>query len=146
MIFLDESGKRWKHIKRSTAGLAVFGLLPVLALVGGSLAYHPQWSVLPIIEQAAGVVLSGSIKPQVVNSGSTALKQAASSSSKFTRSLARIAFAPTSASSTATATPASAAPKPTPTPTPTPKSPQSASPTGGNPTQNDAGQAHKPIH
>lgn len=147
MIFLDESGKRWKRIKRSTTGLAMFGLLPVLALVGGSLAYHPQWSILPIIQQAAGVVLSGSLKPQTVSSGPTALKQAANSTVNTTLSLARIVFAPTSASSTPT-TPASATPKPTPapTPTPTPKSPQSASPTGGNPPQNDRGLAHKPIH
>ena len=145
MIFLDESGKRWKHIKRSTAGLAMFGLLPVLALVGGSIAYRPQWGVLPIIQQAAGVVLSGSIKPQGVTSGPTALKQAANSTSKFTQSIARIAFASASASSTA-ATPASTAPNPTPTPTPKSKSSPSPSPVSTSPSQKAAGLAHQPIH
>ncbi len=144
MIFLDESGKRWKRIKRSTAGITLAVTLPVLALIGGSLAYHPQWGVLPLISQATGAVLSGSTKTLTGNPGSTAPKRTSTSITATAHAIAQVAYQ-LAAKSSITAPPIASAPSSTPTPTPAaPAKPQSVSPTGGDPTQNDPGLAHRP--
>lgn len=60
MIFLDESGKRWRRIKRSTAVMAILASLPVVALLSGSLAYQPGWGVLPHFKHIFGTSSSPS--------------------------------------------------------------------------------------
>ncbi len=143
MIFFDQSGKRWKRVKRLTVAIAGLSLIPVLALVAGSLAYQPKWGVLPFIEQA-GAVLSGNIAPQ-----STAPKPSTGPASPSSRPASRTTQATpvqlavlVSGASAAAATPTPVtttgpAASPAPSPTPTPK---------GNPTKNDFGQSHKPSH
>ena len=143
MIFLDESGKRWKRIKHSSAGIVAIGTLPVIALVGGSLTYHPQWGVLPLITQAAGVVLSGSTKSQPSNPVATAPKQR-------TKTVAPTFKAKPQVDYIQAATTSNTIPAPTPSSTATllvtaPTQPQPTTPTSGNPTKNDYGQSHKPV-
>jgi hypothetical protein len=142
MIFLDESGKRWRRVKRSATAITLVVALPVLAVVGASLAYRPQWGALPLVKQVAEVVLPSST--QAHNPRLAAPKLApktAGSGPGQTNQL--VAYRPAGASSGAAlgasfTTPASPVATPVATPTPAP-------PGGGNPVRNDFGQSHKPV-
>jgi hypothetical protein len=142
MIFLDESGKRWRRIKHSTTGLGLLCVLPVLALVGGSLAYQPQWGILPLSQEPAPVVLSGATTAQPGPASSPSPGATPKPSKTPAKPTARLAYQATATSLLILPTPTPApkaariTPAPAPTPSPTPKP---------NPTQNNAGQAHKPI-
>lgn len=138
MIFLDESGKRWKRIKHSTAGVTLLCVLPVVALLGGSLAYHPQWGVLPLIKQATAVVLTGSAKLRPTSPSPTTPKLTAKAVATATTAIARVAYRPAAASSS---TVSSTTTQPATTTTSLP----AVATTAANPTQNDFGQSHKPI-
>ena len=107
MIFLDESGKRWKRIKHSAAGVAVLGILPVLVLTGGSLVYHPQWGVLPLTKQATGVVLSEPTKPLPSDNELTTPKQTATSTAITTTQSITVPTQPKKTSTKATNLPTS---------------------------------------
>lgn len=144
MIFLDESGKRWKRIKHSTAGIALLGSLPVGVLVLGSLVYQPQWGLLPLVRQATGAVLSTSAKSQPNQPASTKSKTAPKTVQTAAQVVRQLAYQAAGAISASIPASTSVAAAPTANPvTPTPA--QSVSPTSGNPAQNDYGQSHKPV-
>ncbi len=148
MIFLDESGNRWKYIKLSTTGMVMAGSLPVAALLLGSFVYQPSWGLVPLIKQASVAVLTATAKPQTVTQESTpAVTQSKLGAKK------PAASNPAPQPSLQSQSPSTAAsPQPTTAPTATasptavvnPTQPQSAS-TTGDPAQNDYGQSHKPV-
>lgn len=142
MIFLDESGQRWKRIKLSTAAAVSLVALPVVAVVGGSIAYHPTWGSLSLIHQVASVagLESGNLASAYVQSPQSAAAKAKAAARVVTYAGASLVLASGSnpISSTAVTQPTSSA-----TITSTSTSPKSTSPTGGNPVQNDFGQSHK---
>ena len=141
MIFLDESGKRWSRIKRSTAAAIVLTSFPVALLLAGSLAYHPQWGVLPLAKQTAGIIISAVTHAE--SSKSIPTKTASKphmpavkpQSNKPANSQVLGVSAPSKSS--AAPTPASS-PQSTVSPVPT-RTPAET----GNPIANDFGQSHK---
>lgn len=56
MVFFDATGKRWKKIKLSAAGMAMLAATPIFLLGIGTLAYQPKWSRLPLVSQAQDLV------------------------------------------------------------------------------------------
>lgn len=154
MIFLDQSGKRWKRIKHSAAAITLLATVPVLALIGGSLAYHPAWGALPLVKQVAAVVSHASTKPANSTSSTMPKPMAGVTNAKPQFATQQVAYQPgvNPGVNSNSAVPPSVVPastsSPSTTTTPpstTPTQPQSVSPTGGNPTQNDFGQSHKPL-
>jgi len=137
MIFLDESGKRWKRIKHSTIGVTALGSLSVAVLLAGSVAYNPQWGVLPLVQHTTGAVLAAATGAVQDKSKAPTPKNTTSTAKKTPAAARPVAYqsAVTNAvlTSALVATPAPKA-APSPTPTPTPK---------GDPIQNDFGQYHK---
>ena len=144
MVFLDETGRRWKRIKHSTAGLILISSLPVAALIAGSIVYQPHWSGLsllpksdpppPVIHRgtALGASTSTVTTPAQLNTASHRVAYTASTVQPITISISARPLAPS--------------PTPQATPTPTPKSASpSPTPTPDN-THNDFGQGHKPTH
>ena len=109
MIFVDESGKRWKKIKATTMVGAGISGVTLTALVIGSLV-TPGWGQISILKQAEKAISS---------SGQTAINsitQAAHASTPNTKSSKNVA-ALTSTAKTTSSTPS---PKPTATATPSP--------------------------
>lgn len=151
MIFFDESGKRWKRIKNSTFVLAVLGSVPVAALIMGGLIYQPQWGIIAGVKYGTGVVLANTAKLSAQSPATPTPKPtSAPPARKTTPANQLVAYRASSTSiaseySLAAAPIAPSTPTPTPTPPPTAQLPTS-SPAAVNPTQNDDGQAHRPIH
>ncbi|GAC1392759.1 MAG: hypothetical protein NVSMB46_09470 [Candidatus Saccharimonadales bacterium] len=48
MIFHDETGRRWHHIKRSTIVLSSAIVVPVVGLMVGTYVFNPTWGNLAI--------------------------------------------------------------------------------------------------
>lgn len=48
MVFLDETGKRWRAIKRSATASVLTIALPIAALVAGAYVFNPGWSALAL--------------------------------------------------------------------------------------------------
>lgn len=153
MIFLDESGKRWKHIKRSTAAIGLLTALPVTILLVGSLIYQPDWGLLPLAKKASSLVLSVSTKAQPHSSPTTATKSAPKTNTNGTKVAGQVAYQAGGGNITSSPTsfPASSPPLATtlnatiaPSSTQTTQS-TSASPTENNSAQKDYGQSHKPA-
>ena len=141
MIFLDESGKRWKRIKHSTIGVGVLISLSLAVLLAGSVAYNPQWGVLPQVQHAAGAVLAAAAGTGInttktlTNNGTIPTPKKTFSTTRTVAYQSALANAVTTSASIASPSP-TATPRPTATPAPTPR---------GNPIENDYGIAHKPI-
>ena len=56
MIFFDATGKRWRRIKLSAAGITVLAVAPVALLGVGAVVYQPKWSQLPVVSQAQNFI------------------------------------------------------------------------------------------
>jgi hypothetical protein len=151
MIFFDETGRRWKRIKYSITAAALLTSLPVIALIGGSLAYQPHWGSLPIIKQVAGAVLPHSSNNQPgPSSSSTGPASEKTSASQTTKQLvykpntnnSSTSSTPQTSNTTSTTQPPSTTTIPTQAQSTYPAA-ATVSPTGGNPAQNDFGQSHR---
>lgn len=132
MIFFDATGKRWRKIKLSAAGVTALAVIPVGLLGVGTLAYQPKWGRLPVISQARNLVdqAAGIATQQVAAATRPASSPSPkpSASAKPSRRLASTtttrtstpAPAPTVLAAQTQATPhVKATPAPTPTATPT---------------------------
>ncbi|HEY2004651.1 MAG TPA: hypothetical protein VGH44_06075 [Candidatus Saccharimonadia bacterium] len=56
MIFFDATGKRWRKIKLSAAGITVLAVTPMALLGVGAVVYQPKWSQLPVARQAQNLI------------------------------------------------------------------------------------------
>lgn len=150
MIFLDESGKRWRRIKRSTALLSSTVVIPVGILVVASLLYLPSWGSISLPKPFhTGKVLGTSVtavSPTVENKKNSLFRSTGSSQAVGTSQ-------PASAAGTAqpSTTPGTLPPSTTP---PTSITLPVTSPTQSTPTpfnqpiqtgNSEYGQSHRPT-
>lgn len=150
MIFLDQSGRRWRRIKNSSAVMAIGGLVPVIILTIGSLGYHPSWAALsPVIKPiiAAKSVMAEPLVAAINNQHPKPTAPVISPSHAASKQLAapKSSVAPAGAVVTTNSAATSAALQTT----PTPKQSASTKPTSTPqvtpiPVKNAFGQGHNP--
>jgi hypothetical protein len=151
MIFVDESGKRWRAIKRSFNVLSSTVALPVVGLAAAALFYLPNWGnlSLPKPETASSTSTTSLPSPAVLSAISSHVRSDSHSPQTSTTG------APTSSSSTgsqaSSLSPNSAAPVAT---SSTPTTPTTTAPTPTNnglsnkptdPGNSAYGQEHRPT-
>jgi hypothetical protein len=64
MIFVDETGKRWKRLKLAGVGVGLIVAVPVGVLLAGSLV-TPSWGQIPVVKQAGQLL--GVTKPSTTS-------------------------------------------------------------------------------
>lgn len=87
MIFLDKSGKRWRHIKRGTGLLSSTVLVPLGVLVVASLLYLPSWGSFTLPSPLRTGATSSTHTANVLSAHNTQQNKNAESSSSPSRAL-----------------------------------------------------------
>ncbi len=147
MIFLDESGKRWRNIKRGIGLLGSVLAIPVLVLVAASLAYLPNWGDVPLPLSTNGANKASSTKPSSGTVEATSTTAPISKSSKPTGGNNQIPAGSTASSQVitdpGTQTLISSQPSSQTTTPPTQSQNPSGQPT--DPGNSDYGHSHQPT-